>query len=98
MSRLVPADTGPLYAALDPTDDNHGRAQRDIERINEESRGVAVAYPTLCEGYSLALRKLGVERARGWLEEVRSYAALLNPTVEGYRTAIEISLATGIRI
>lgn len=86
---MVLADTGPLYAALDPTDDNHGRAQRDIERLNEESLGVAVTYPTLCEGYSLALRKLGVERARGWLEEVRGYASLLNPTAEDYRGAAE---------
>lgn len=86
---MVLADTGPLYAALDPTDDYHGRAQRDIERLNEENRSVAVAYPTLCEGYSLVLRKLGVERAHGWLEEVRSYAALLNPTFEDYRAAAE---------
>lgn len=34
-------------------------------------------------------RKLGVARARGWLDEVRSHAALLNPTAEDYRGAVE---------
>lgn len=89
MRGAVLADTGPLYAALDPTDDNHRRAQRDIQRLSEEGLGVSVTYPTLCEGYSLVLHKLGPERARSWLGEVRGYASLLNPTPESYRVAAE---------
>lgn len=46
--RVVLADTGPLYVALDPDDDNHGRAREDIERLNSEGLRVTVAYPTLC--------------------------------------------------
>lgn len=89
MRGTVLADTGPLYAALDPTDDNHDRAQRDIEFLNGEGLGVAVTYPTLCEGYSLVLYKLGIGRAHGWLGEVRGYAVLLNPTPEDYWAAAD---------
>ena len=52
MSGTVLADTGPLYAAVDPSDEHHERAQEDIRRLNSEGFGVAVAYPTLCECYS----------------------------------------------
>lgn len=93
MSGAVLADTGPLYAALDPTDGNHDRAQRDIGRLNEEGLGVMVVYPTLCEGYSLVLYKLGLARAHAWLEEIRGHAALLNPSPEGYRGAADRMLA-----
>ena len=84
---MVLADTGPLYAALDPSDDNHDRAQGDIGRLNSEGLGVAVAYTTLCECYSLVLYKLGIEVARGWLAELREGAALVNPTLEDFGEA-----------
>lgn len=51
MIGTVLADTGPLYAAVDPSDEHHERAQEDIRRLNSEGFGVAVAYPTLCECY-----------------------------------------------
>jgi hypothetical protein len=62
VSGTVLADTGPLYAAVDPSDEHHERAQEDIRRLNSEGFGVAVAYPTLCECYSHDLYKLGA----GW--------------------------------
>ncbi len=89
MRRAVLADTGPLYAALDPDDDNHERARDDIERLNSEGLGVMVAYPTLCEGYSLILYRLGIMVAHGWLEELQEYASLINPMPEDYRRASE---------
>lgn len=94
--RVVLADTGPLYAALDP-DDNHERAQEDIGRLDLEELGVMVAYPTLCEGYSLILYRLGVAVARGWLEELRGYASVINPTPDDYRKASELLLEYGDR-
>ena len=73
------ADTGPLYAAVDPSDNRHERARKDIERLNLEGFGVALTYPTLCKGYSLVLYKLGLEVAHRWLKETRENASPLNP-------------------
>ncbi len=87
MRRAVLADTGPLYAALDPSDENHERAQGDIERLNSEGIGVTVAYTTLCECYSLVLYRLGIEVARGWLAEVQDGSSLVNPTPEDFGEA-----------
>ena len=90
--RAVLADTGPLYAALDP-DDNHERAQADIERLNSEELGVMVAYPTFCESYSLVLHRLDIVAAHGWMKELREYASLLNPAPDNYGRASDLLLA-----
>ena len=92
MRRAVLADTGPLYAAVDPSDDSHERAPKDIERLNREGLGVTLTYPTLCEGYSLVLYKLGLEAAHRWLKETRENASQLNPTPEDYRAAEQVAL------
>jgi hypothetical protein len=36
MKRVVLADTGPLYAAVDPDDQYHGRAQRELKRLSRD--------------------------------------------------------------
>jgi predicted nucleic acid-binding protein len=87
VSRTVLADTGPLYAAVDPSDEHHERAQEDIGRLNAEGLGVAVAYPTLCECYSLVLYKLGAGAAHGWLGEIEGGSFLMNPTPDDFREA-----------
>lgn len=87
MRNAVLADTGPLYAALDPTDSNHERAQEEIGRLNGEGFVVAVSYPTLCESYSLVLYKLGIGTAHQWLAEVRERASLVSPTPGDYEEA-----------
>ena len=87
MSGTVLADTGPLYAAADPSDDHHERAQGDIGRLNSEGLGVTVAYPTLCECYSLVLYRLGTGVAQGWLGEIEDGSFLMNPTPEDFREA-----------
>ncbi len=86
------ADTGPLYAAVDPSDDSHERAREDIRQLNREGFGVALTYPTLCEGYTLVLYKLGMEVAHRWLEEMQENTSQLNPSAEDYRTAQQLAL------
>lgn len=52
----VLADAGPLYAALDPSDQYHERAVSEGEKLVEAGYGVAVAYPTLQEVHFMLIR------------------------------------------
>ena len=93
MRGAVLADTGPLYATVDPRDDNFERAREDVDRLNGERLSVAVPFPVLCESYSLVLYRLGVGTAHRWLGEIYDRASLLNPTPEDYGAARGMILA-----
>lgn len=86
MKRAVIADTGPLFAAVDPDDANHQRAVREIEKLAREKIEVIIAYPTLMEAYTLVLYRLGVKTSFAWLNEME-HATLLNPAPEDFRQA-----------
>ena len=89
MRRAVLADTGPLYAAVDPDDALHHRAQQEMRRLAREKRELMVAYPTLSEAYTLVLYRLGKDAAAGWLNDVVRAVALVNPAPEDYQEAIK---------
>jgi len=55
-----------------------------MSRLRRESREVLLAYPILCEAYSLVVYRLGRLPASNWLEEVLRGVSLLNPTPEDY--------------
>jgi predicted nucleic acid-binding protein len=93
MKRAVFADTGPLYAAADPDDAHHARAQRELRKLARDRREVVIAYPTLLEAYTLVLYRLGRPAAFTWLGEALSGAALINPLPEDYREASRKVLA-----
>ena len=86
MTRAVLADTGPLYAAVDPEDEHHARAVQELRKLARDRREVVVLYSTLLEAYSLILFRLGRDVASDWLMEMTS-AALVNATPEDYRQA-----------
>jgi predicted nucleic acid-binding protein len=85
--RAVLADTGPLYAAVDPDDQYHERAQDQLKALQEGRLSVVLAYPTLLEAYTPILYRLGYPTVSAWLEDVRAGAALVNPTPQDYRDA-----------
>jgi len=88
MIRSVLADTGPLYAAADPSDQYHRRAQEEIGRLADEGMAVIVAWPILLETYTLVCRRLGQAPAQRWLRDTTSSARLLNPGEQDYAEAI----------
>jgi len=88
MKRTVLADTGPLYAAVDPDDAYHARAHRELKRLVHDKCEVVVAYPTLLEAYTLVLYRLGMPAASAWLNDILNGAALLNPTSQDYHEAV----------
>jgi len=87
MRQAVIADTGPLYAAVDPDDQYHRRAQRELKRLVRDRHELLIAYPTLLESYTLLLYRLGGDTAKTWLDEVLTGAAFVNPSPEDYRDA-----------
>ncbi len=88
--RTVIADTGPLYAAIDPDDQYHQQAQADLNQLQQENLGVIVTYPTLLEAYTLVLYRLGNETARVFLQQIFAGVELINPTVDDYLAATEL--------
>lgn len=87
MSQAVLADTGPLYAAIAPRDEHYERARRELDGLAAAGWAVAVTEPTVCETYTLVLRRLGIAVAHRWLDELTAGASLLAPTAEDYHTA-----------
>jgi predicted nucleic acid-binding protein len=87
VTRAVLADTGPLYAAVDPDDQYHDRAQEQLQILADEELSVVLAYPILLEAYTLILYRLGSASAATWLEDVRSGSTWINPSPQDYRDA-----------
>jgi predicted nucleic acid-binding protein len=81
------ADTGPLYALTDPSDQFHARSRSELDAIETRGFLVAASYATLSECYTLVLRRLGGSYARQWLPEVLEGAVLFNPEPADYRAA-----------
>jgi predicted nucleic acid-binding protein len=79
---IVLADTGPLYAARDPSDTYHGRAHDELARLRARNLKVVVPYPILLESYSLVMRKLGNREAHDLLAEVTRTSILTHAMKE----------------
>ncbi len=87
MKESVLVDTGPLYAATDPSDIHHRRAVGELQKLARNRCEVLVSSPILLEAYSLVRRRFDSNVAFGWLTEIGE-AKLINPTPEDYRQAM----------
>jgi predicted nucleic acid-binding protein len=87
VSGAVLADTGPLYALADPSDQFHDRAHRELETIVSRNNSVLVIFPVLCETHTLVLRRLGGKYAASWLSEMLSGSLPVNPDTNDYLDA-----------
>jgi predicted nucleic acid-binding protein len=95
MKPLILADTGPLYAAVDPDDEHHKRAQRELRELARDKREVLIAYTTLLEAYTLVLFRLGKETASQWLSQIMGSVSLRNPGPKDYELAVTKAIAYG---
>jgi predicted nucleic acid-binding protein len=82
-------DTGPLYALAVASDQYHARARSDMQRVRAGGHTLLVAYSTLCEGYSLLLRRAKPGAAQSWQAQLRRRAGLIAPTQNDYREAAD---------
>jgi predicted nucleic acid-binding protein len=89
MRLAVLADTGPLFAAIDRSDQYHQRAQSELRKIAKDQVDVLIAFPTLFEAHALILRRLGTDISFQWLTDIRKGFTLVAPTFEDYRAAHE---------
>lgn len=87
MTGGVLADVGPLYAAIDPTDQFFQRANEELAQLNSERRSISVSYTTVVEGHGLILRRIGVQVASRWLAQILADAVLVIPDPEDYLAA-----------
>lgn len=86
--RAVIADTGPLYAAFDPSDPYHDRAQAELQQLEGQKLQVIISYPVLWEAYSLVMQRLGTVLAIQFMDSLALGAEFINPTGQDYQTAI----------
>ena len=90
--QAVLADTGPLYALSDPSDQYHARAREQMTRLGAEGYLVAVTYPTISETYTLVLSRLGDHYAHGWIQQLLDGVVAINPEPGDYQEAILLVL------
>ncbi len=93
------ADTGPLYALTDVSDQYHERAVREYQSLITQGHVVTLSYPVVLECYNLLYRALRLSVVHRWLEVVLERLTPLNPTPEDYSlAAIRVRYFTDQRI
>lgn len=90
MNRAVLADTGPLYAAVDPDDRYHARARAELNDLAADGWQVLATLPTVLEAYSLILYRLGIPAAHRWLDDLTGSITPLIPTAADTASAFAL--------
>ncbi|MEQ9355042.1 MAG: hypothetical protein RIG63_14605 [Coleofasciculus chthonoplastes F3-SA18-01] len=88
--RAIIADTGPLYAVVDPDDQYHQRSQSELAKVNREKLAIIVPYPVYIETHKLILQWLGFSQAISFADNIRQTANLINPIDTDYEAAVKL--------
>ncbi|MGH9174932.1 MAG: hypothetical protein ACRD1H_11270, partial [Vicinamibacterales bacterium] len=87
IERIVLADTGPIYAALNPRDQSFAQAQAELGALEDGGFEVAIIHPTILEAYTLILRNLRPIAAYRWLDDITAGAVILPVETSDYQQA-----------
>ena len=87
MIKTIIADTTPLYALVDPSDQYYQKARGELLKIKQLNIQVIIPYTIALESYSLILYRLGIETAIKFAQEIKESAELIHPTEEDYNLA-----------
>ena len=85
--RVVLADSGPLYAIVNPRDQYHERSGTELAALTAEHRLMAVIYPTVLETYSLIMQRHSPIDAIRWIEDAARNPMPLEPINADYLQA-----------
>lgn len=81
-------DTSAIYALIDRTDGNHGKARAAFERLRKHRADPVMTNFVLAETHALLLSRLGPELARRWVTGVVWHVE--RATIEDEASALEI--------
>lgn len=87
MVKAIIADTTPLYALIDSSDQYYQIAREQLLKIQQLNIQVIVSSHILLESYSLILYRLGIDTAIKFSQEIRNSAELIHPNDADYQLA-----------
>lgn len=87
MIRAIIADTTPLYALVDISDQYHQQATKELSIIQKSKIQIIIPYPIALESYSLVLYRLGIKTAINFSQEIRNSSDLIHPNETDYYVA-----------
>lgn len=87
--RMVLADTGPLFAIIDPRDQHHRQAHEELDVIYADGWSFGVTWTTVAETYSLLLKRIGPLSAQEWIEDLSRDFLIIPVSPNDYLAAID---------